>query len=117
MRGDPHALPRSSLIRSDNPVGEPAVLLGVPVLDNYLAFVAGRCRPNTLLAVAQHLQVFFRTVGSPPEQVTSADVWGFVTAQRTCGPPQRVQPLGDVGGGESTSTLRRRLSSVSGLSG
>ena len=42
---------------------------------------------------------------------------GFVTVQRTGGPSQRVQPVGDVGGGVSTSTLRRRLSSVSGLFG
>ncbi len=105
------------LIRSENPVGEPVVRLGVPVLDEYLAFVAGRCRPNTVLAVAYDLQVFFRTVDKPPEQVAPADVLGFVTAQRTGGPSQRVQPVGDVGGGVSTSTLRRRLSSVSGLFG
>jgi hypothetical protein len=36
------------------------VRLGVPLLDVYLEFLAGRCRPNTVLAVAYDLKVFFR---------------------------------------------------------
>jgi hypothetical protein len=64
------------LIRSDDPVGEPAVRLGVPVLDEYLAFVAGRCRPNTVLAVAYDLQVFSRTVGSRRSRWRSLTCWG-----------------------------------------
>jgi integrase/recombinase XerD len=32
--------------------GQPALRLGVPQLDAYLDFVAGRCRPNTVLATA-----------------------------------------------------------------
>jgi hypothetical protein len=38
--------------RSRNGAGELVVRLGVPLLDEYLKFLAGRCRPNTLLAVA-----------------------------------------------------------------
>ena len=89
----------------------------MPVLDEYLEFVAGRCRPNTVLAVGYDLQAFFRAVGKPPEQVMPADVLGFMTAQRTGGPLAAVQPARESGGGVSTATLRRRLSSVSGLFG
>jgi integrase/recombinase XerD len=32
--------------------GAPVVRLGVRLLDDYLEFVAARCRPNTVLAVA-----------------------------------------------------------------
>ena len=38
------------------------VRLGVRLLDEYLEFLAGRCRPNTVLAVAYDLKVFFAAV-------------------------------------------------------
>ena len=50
------------LIRSTNAHGELLVRLGVPVLDDYLRFVAARARPNTVLATAYDLAVFFRVV-------------------------------------------------------
>jgi integrase/recombinase XerD len=37
--------------------------LGEPLMDRYLEFVAGRCRPNTLRAVAFDLKAFFAVVG------------------------------------------------------
>jgi hypothetical protein len=37
-------------------------MLGVPLLDEYLRFLSGRCRPNTVLAVAYDLKVFFTVV-------------------------------------------------------
>lgn len=37
-------------------------VLGDRLLDEYLAFVAARCWPNTALAVAFDLRVFFRVV-------------------------------------------------------
>ena len=40
------------LTRSRNADGGLVVRLGVPLLDEYLEFLAGRCRPNTVLAVA-----------------------------------------------------------------
>jgi hypothetical protein len=92
------------------------VRLGVPLLDEYLEFLAGRCRPNTVLAVAYDLKVFFTVVGKTPRRVRAVDVLGFVTAQRTGG-EGRLQVAGDGGGGVSARTLRRRLSSVSGLYG
>jgi integrase/recombinase XerD len=89
--------------------------LGVPLLDAYLDFVAGRCRPNTVLATAYDLKVFFGVVGKEPASVTSADVLGFVTAQRHGG-DGRLQVVGDADG-VSARSVRRRLSRVSGLFG
>jgi hypothetical protein len=43
--------------------------LGEPFLDEYLRFVAARCRPNTLLAQSFDLKVFFGVVGKPPLEV------------------------------------------------
>ena len=47
------------LIRSRNAAGDLVVRLGVPLLDEYLEFLGGRCRPNTVLAVGFDLKVFF----------------------------------------------------------
>ena len=58
-------------------------VLGVALLDEYLRFVASRCRPNTVLAAAYDLKVFFTVVGKQPEAVRPADVLAFVTAQRS----------------------------------
>jgi integrase len=102
------------LVRSRNPAGELAVRLGVPLLDEYLEFLTGRCRPNTVLAVAYDLKVFFTVVAKPPRRVRPVDVLAFITAQRTGG-DGRLQVAGPGGGGVSARTLRRRLSSVSGL--
>jgi integrase/recombinase XerD len=90
--------------------------LAVPLLDEYLEFLAGRCRPNTVLAVAYDLKVFFTVVGKPPRRVRPVDVLGFMTAQRTGG-EGRLQVAEAGAGGVSARTLRRRLSSVSGLYG
>jgi site-specific recombinase XerD len=102
------------LSRSRDADGGLVVRLGVPLLDEYLEFLAGRCRPNTVLAVAYDLKVFFTVVAKPPRRVRPADVLAFMTAQRT-GRDGRLQVAG--GGGVSARTLRRRLSSVSGLYG
>jgi site-specific recombinase XerD len=103
------------LTRSRDADGEVVARLGVPLLDEYLEFLAGRCRPNTVLAVAYDLKVFFTVVGKPPQRVRPADVLAFMTAQRTGG-DGRLQAA-DLGAGVSARTLRRRLSSVSGLYG
>jgi site-specific recombinase XerD len=83
------------------------------VLDGYLEFLAVRSRPNTVVAVAYDLKVFFTAVGKPPRRVVAADVLAFVTAQYAGGPARRLQAVGE--GGVSARTVRRRLSSVSGL--
>jgi len=102
--------------RSRNAAGDLVVRLGVPLLDEYLEFLGGRCRPNTVLAVAFDLKVFFTVVGKPARRVRPADVLAFMTAQRAGG-QGRLQVAGAGTGGVSPRTLRRRLSSVSGLYG
>jgi site-specific recombinase XerD len=101
------------LVRSVTPAGELTVQLGHPLLDDYLDFVAARARPNTLLATAFDLKVFFGWVRKEPRRVRQADVIAFVAAQRA--PRSYVVRLADGGGGLSASTVARRLSSVSGL--
>ena len=104
------------LVRSVDRAGRAVVRLGVPLVDEYLDFVAGRCRPNTVLATAFDLKVFFSVVAKPPGEVSSADVLAFITAQRTGGDGRRLRTVdGDTG--VSLRTIRRRLSSVSGLFG
>jgi integrase/recombinase XerD len=102
------------LISFFDAAGRPLVGLGVPLLDEYLEFVAGRCRPNTVLATAFDLKVFFGIVGKAPAEVTVADVLGFITAQRTGGDGRQLRSV-DTGSGVSSRTVRRRLSSISGL--
>jgi integrase/recombinase XerD len=107
------------LIRSRGPSGEAVVRLGAPQLDAYLEFLAGRCRPNTVLAAAYDLKVFFAVVAKAPGEVCPADVLGFITAQRTgrVGDRAVVQAVavdGEVGA-VSTTTVARRLSSISGF--
>lgn len=92
--------------------------LGDPLLDAYLAFVAARSRPNTVLATWFDLKVFFSVVGKPVDQVIPVDVLGFITAQRVglaSLPDPHVTVLpGDVTG-VSMRTIRRRLSTLAGL--
>jgi integrase/recombinase XerD len=57
------------LSRSTNSCGEVLVRVGVPVLDDYLRFVAARARPNTVLATAYDLVVFFRVACQNSPQV------------------------------------------------
>ena len=95
--------------------GAAGVRLGEPLLDAYLEFVAARCRPNTVLATAFDLTVFFSVVGKRPAEVTPGDVLGFVTAQRAGADTATAVALVDGGGGVSARTVRRRLSTVFGL--
>jgi site-specific recombinase XerD len=104
------------LIRSSSGSDAGGLRLGEPLLDAYLEFVAARCRPNTVLAVAFDLKVFFAVVGKPPGEVSTADVLGFITAQRAGrGIATAVAVVDEEAGGVSARTVRRRLSSVSGL--
>ncbi len=59
------------------------VRVGVPLADDYLEFLAGRARPNTVLAAAYDLKVFFTVVGKSPEEVLPADVLAFRLALRS----------------------------------
>ncbi|MFD0585734.1 site-specific integrase [Dactylosporangium darangshiense] len=48
---------------------------GVAVLDAYLEFLAVRSRPNTVVAVAYDLKVFFTVVGKPPRGWSRRMCW------------------------------------------
>ena len=54
------------LVRSVSGSGQVRYRLGDRLVDRYLEFVAGRCRPNTLRAVAFDLKAFFTVVGEGP---------------------------------------------------
>lgn len=100
------------LVREADRGGRPVLRLGHPLLDRYLEFVSARARPNTTLAAGFDLKVFFATVTKDPVEVTTADVLGFITAQRG---DREVVRLSDGESGVSARTIARRLSSVSGL--
>src|SRR5262245_54343520 len=70
------------LVRSVSSSGQVRYLLGERLVDRYLGFVAGRCRPNTLRAVALGLKAFFTIVCKDPVEVTAADVFDFLAHQR-----------------------------------
>ena len=70
-----------------------AITLGHSLLDDYLEFVAARARPNTLLAAAYDLKVFFTEVVKQPAEVSTADVLGFIKSQRA---PRRGPPEPDT---------------------
>jgi integrase/recombinase XerD len=91
---------------------------GDPLVDAYLEFLSGRCRPNSVLAARFDLKVFLAVVDKPVEAVNAMDVLGFITAQRH-GMPRLPDPLlgpapADAWG-VSLRTVHRRLSTVSGL--
>ena len=94
-----------------------SVALGHPLLDDYLEFVAARARPNTLIAVAYDLKVFFTVIVKQPADITTADVLTFIKAQRTPRRGAGVLRLEDGEAGLSARTIKRRLASVSGLFG
>jgi len=88
------------------------VTVGHPLVDEYLEFLRARARPNTILAAAFDLKVFFSVVDKAPTRVTSADVLAFIRLQRGGG--GKVVRI-DGADGLSSRTIRRRLSSVAGF--
>ena len=100
------------LIRSSTAAGDARFVLGDPLVDRYLESVAGRSRPNTLLAVAFDLKTFFSVVAKDPVDVVAADVFEFLAHQRG---DRTVIRLRDRESGLSARTIARRLSSVSGF--
>lgn len=105
---------------ADRVTGVPPGRFGDPLLDAYLGFLVARVRPNSVLAAWYDLKVFFTVVGKPVDEVTSADVFGFITAQRagaTSLPAAGMVPVRDDTAGVSLRTVHRRLSTISGLYG
>ncbi len=103
------------LLRTSRPGGGELIRLGHPLLDAYLDLVSARARPNTLLATAFDLKVFFGIVDKDPGDVLTADVLAFIKAQREPRLGARVVRIEDGEGGLSARTIKRRLASVAGL--
>ena len=103
------------VVSATRPSGEVTVRVGHGPVDDYLHFLAGRARPNTLLATAYDLKVFFAWSGKDPAAVRSRDVIDFVAAQRAPRQGSKVVRISDGGSGLSARTVARRLSSLSGL--
>jgi integrase/recombinase XerD len=82
-------------------------LLGHRMLDECLDMVAARVRPNTVLAVAFDLKVFFTVVGTEPAEVTDADVLAFIRCQRQPRRGPSVVRIEDGQAGLSARTIKR----------
>jgi integrase/recombinase XerD len=104
-----------AVVREADGEGGTVLRLGLPLLDDYLAMVAARARPNTVLAVAFDLKVFFEVVGKDPDQVDTADVLAFIRAQRSPRHGPQVVRIEDGEAGLSARTIKRRLASIAGL--
>jgi integrase/recombinase XerD len=100
------------LVRTVSGSGRVRYSLGHRLVDRYLEFVAGRCRPTTLRAVAFDLKTSFTVITKDPCEVTAVDVFDFLAHQRG---DRSVVRLADRESGLSARTIARRLSPVSGL--
>ena len=102
-------------VRAD---GEVEYRIGHPMVDEFLEFVVGRARPNTVRAYAHDLSVFFSVVEKDPTEVRPKDVMSFVTAQRRARPgAENVVRIADGSSGLSAATIKRRLAAVSSFYG
>lgn len=90
--------------------GEATYRVGHLLVDEFLEFIAGRARPNTVKAYAHDLKVFFTVVGKEASEVTPRDVMGFITAQRRGrAGVENVVRITDGSAGLSAATIKRRL--------
>ena len=89
--------------------GERGYRVGHELIDEFLEFVAGRARPNTVRAYAHDLKVFFTIVGKEPDEVTARDVMAFVTDQRRGrAGAEDVVRITDASAGLAAATKRER---------
>jgi integrase/recombinase XerD len=99
------------------PDGEVVYRIGHQLIDEFLEFVVGRARPNTVRAYAHDLSVFFSVVQEDPLEVRPKDVMAFVTAQRRPKPGAENVVRIDGSAGLSAATIKRRLAAVSSFYG
>jgi len=100
------------------PDGEHVYRIGHQLTDEFLEFVVGRARPNTVRAYAHDLSVFFSVVKKDPIEVRPKDVMAFVTSQRRPKPgAENVVRIADGSAGLSAATIKRRLAAVSSFYG
>jgi len=91
------------------------IQVGHPLLDSYLELVEARCRPNTVLAQAYDLKVFFSVVEKDPVDVVAGDVLAFIAEQREPRRGSNVVRIEDGESGLSARTIKRRLATIGGL--
>jgi site-specific recombinase XerD len=99
------------------PDGEAVYRIGHQLIDEFLEFVVGRARPNTVRAYADDLSVFFSAVTKDPLAVGPKGVMAFVTAQRRAKPGSENVVRIDGSAGLSAATIKRRLAVVSSFYG
>lgn len=99
------------------PDGEVVYRIGHQLIDEFLEFVVGRTRPNTVRAYAHDLSVFFTVVQKDPLEVRPKDVMAFVTAQRRPKAGSENVVRIDGSAGLSAATIKRRLAAVSSFYG
>ncbi len=100
------------------PDGEHVYRIGHQLIDEFLEFVVGRARPNTVRAYAHDLSVFFSVVKKDPLEVRPKDVMSFVTVQRRPkAGAENVVRIADGSAGLSAATIKRRLAAVSSFYG
>lgn len=104
-----------ALVRTPRPGGGELIRLGHPLLDAYLDLVSARARPNTLLASAFDLKVFFSIIDKEPVDVVATDVLTFIKAQREPRRGAKVVRIEDGESGLSARTIKRRLATIAGL--
>ncbi len=103
------------LVRTPRAAGGELITLGHPLLDAYLELVTARARPNTVLATAYDLKVFFSIVEVDPTEVTTLDVLAFIRAQRAPRHGAAVVRIEDGEQGLAARTIKRRLATITGL--
>ena len=85
--------------------GQVRYRLGDRLVDRYLKFVAGRCRPNTLRAVAFDLKAFFTVIPKDPVAGLGSGDW-LIGRARAQVPHQCLGWSSEIQGACS-STVRR----------
>lgn len=103
------------LVQSHRSEGGTVISLGHRLLDDYLGLVAARARPNTVLASAYDLKVFFSIIAKDPVEVDTTDVLAFIKAQREPRRGAKVVRIEDGEAGLSARTIKRRLATIAGL--
>ena len=84
------------LVRSAEGDGRDLIRVGHRLLDAYLELVAARARPNTVLAQAYDLKVFFSVIDKEPAEVEPGDVLTCIAEQRK---PRRATNVVRIEGG------------------
>lgn len=103
------------LVKGHRSEGGTVISLGHRLLDDYLELVSARARPNTVLASAYDLKVFFSIIAKEPIEVDTADVLTFIKAQREPRRGAKVVRIEDGEEGLSARTIKRRLATIAGL--